>query len=279
MPTAPSIVQDNSGGTGSASSSWSITPALSAGATAGNLIIVFISSDATFSTTYSGWTLIQSVVGAEQSSAFYRIAAGSETSFTGPTVASQTVWWIGEIATVAAAIWDTTNPNWTTTTNVSSYASPSTGTTTIAETLIIAMFGLSRSITPMATVSSYNNSFAAVAHGSVATSRAQTATNVSLGVGSRTPNAIAAYTTTATFSDVTIAPSAGIVALRGAETAIPKTLADSGVGADAITGQLITVSGPNYGSSTASITGIDPTDWVNPGNVYADDTSYATWSP
>lgn len=57
------------------------------------------------------------------------------------------------------------------------------------------------------------------------------------------------------------------------------TLADAGAETDTITGQLITVAGPNYGSSTASIPGIDATDWVNPGNVYADDTSYATWSP
>lgn len=214
--TAPVLLQDASGSTGAATSFTTITPTLPGAATANSRILLFLQSDATFTTPQGAWTALTSVVAAEQLSAWTRVAVGGETNWGTVTITGSTAWWVGEYLPAASTQPDVTAAS-NTGTGVSTLATPTTGTTTIPETTVVACWGISETAANPVNVNSVTNSFTAAAHGAAETSKA-TGTNVGVAVYQRSPGTTGTFTSTATFAGANN-PASAIVVLRGAAAA------------------------------------------------------------
>lgn len=213
---APTLVQDASGSTGAATSFSTITPTLPAAATASSRIVLFIVSDATFTTPQGAWTAFTSSVASEQLSAWTRVAVGGETNWGTVTIAGATAWWVGEYVPAAVTQPDVAAAS-NTGTGVTTLATPTTGTTTIPETTVIACWGISETVANPSNVTGVTNSFTALPAGAAETSKAS-GTNVGVAVYQRIPGVTGTFNSTATFAG-TVNPASAIVVLRGAPAA------------------------------------------------------------
>lgn len=214
--SAPVLLQDASGSTGAATSFTTVTPALPGAASVGGRIVLCLVSDATFTTPQGAWTALTSTVSSEQLSAWTRVAVGGETNWGTVTVTGSTAWWVGEYLPAASTQPDVAAAS-NTGTGVTTLATPTTGTTTIPETTVVACWGISETAANPSNVTGVTSSFAAAPHGAAETSKA-TGTNVGVAVYQRSPAATGAFASTATFGG-TVNPASAIVVLRGAAAA------------------------------------------------------------
>lgn len=197
---AIALVQSNAGNTGTGTPT-SLNATLPGAPTAGNTLLLAVSSDATVNTP-AGWTLDKSQVNDNGQYLFRKVSAGTETTVVvSPTAGASTVWAYLEYSGIA-----TTSPLAAPAISAgSSTASTTRSTGTTATTsgatggIAIAAFGISLPGAGTATVDSYTNSFTEVTGSDQVTTKA-TGTNVAGSVASVAVAADGTFTCTATFS-------------------------------------------------------------------------------
>jgi hypothetical protein len=214
VPTTPTPVQAASGSTGTATTYSTITPTLGGTATAGNRIVLVLTSAAVFTSPQGGWTRLTTTVNFEQLDVWTRVAAGGETNWGTITITKASAWWVGEFANCAA-----TQPDVPALTNngaaVATLATPTTAATTMPETLVLAAWAVDATSTNPPNVTSATNSFTLASNGEAESADPAAGFNVGVSVWTRTPAATGTFTSTATFG-ATTDPASAIVVLRGA---------------------------------------------------------------
>jgi len=217
------IVQSLAGGSGTAANT-SYTVTFTSAATAGNTLLLTVSSDATVNTP-TGWTLDASAVFNNGHYLYRKQAAGGETSVVvTPTAAASTTWVFLEVSGLTSTPRDTAAGNGQGSPTVTSWTTPSITPVASADRFLVASWGASNSTPAQVTFSAYTSSFTAVGQ---ATSTKTTGTNVAVALATREVTATSgAYSSTATYS-ASSAPTGITAAYAVAAGGTPVTIADT----------------------------------------------------